>query len=185
MSYSSSFSPITCKVQWLCIKPENLKIMNMKWKYFESLYFESRWNEQLLTVRKSSKSSTPEPSSILLIMSWTCEQVKKWYWWTLYIVLGWKLANQVTSTSDGFCPSLNFSQLFKFGQLFMFFSSFSMASDGFWSIKVTSTSVGFWPALLSANWSSCTGKTKRDKCQVESHHKERIQIILYIIGNFW
>ena len=98
---------------------------------------------------------------------------------------GFRCLIKVTSTSVGFCSSLNFSQLFKknrFLFVFLFYILvFSMASDGFWSIKVTSTSVGFWPALLSANWSSCTGKTKRDKCQVESHHKDRIQIVLQIL----
>ena len=53
-----------------------------------------------------------------------------------------------------------------------------------WLIKVTSTSVGFWPALRSANWRSCAEKTKRAKCQLEGHHRDQIQVVLEIIKLF-
>ena len=54
-----------------------------------------------------------------------------------------------------------------------------------WLIKVTSTSVGFWPALRSANWRSCAEKTKRAKCQLEGHHRDQIQVVLEIIKLFF
>ena len=82
------------------------------------------------------------------------------------------------------CWILACSRYFYYGFDSDYFSSFlphgcSCFLRGFsWFFKVTSTSVGFWPALLSANWSSCPGKTKRDKCQVEGHHKDQIQIVL-------
>ena len=65
------------------------------------------------TIWKSSKLRTPDPSSILFIISWTCNKNSKASCFSAQ-----KL--QLTSTSVGFCPALLIAYWSSFASLMQF-----------------------------------------------------------------